>query len=278
MIPLWTLPPILNRSDQLPLDGVSVAETWGPQRLRSDYSGACLQLFNSSGTAASEDVGFYGNDLDAELAASQIADGYDKVKILYGQKGVSNFRQSTYANAPLLILDGTPSHRPVIRFTNAGTSNQHMLADAHALLNDIFSASGPKSFAIHAKLNSLGGSNLGHFWSKGVTAFRCHNATTIRLIRDFFGPSSTNVDGVFGVNNSAVGVWQAITASYDDTSTSNIMIAHINGVQQNGGAAATTPQGTAQSDAATQLKLGNNSGGTIGMDGDIASFAWGVAA
>lgn len=115
------------------------------------------------------------------------------------------------------------------------------------------------------KRNSLGGSTVGRHVDKGKWILDCPGSQRMSFQRLF---SSTNGYWVSPANGILTGRWHHVLVTYDSTSAANLPAFYVNGLPVTT-SVSVSPAGSALSDGADNLYLGNNTARNRGFDGQM---------
>lgn len=260
-----------------PLNGLSAGASaaWGFDRLFSLYAGPAIRLRRGSDDVES-DFGFDGSGLlDTSAITTWLngATGYGRT--WYDQTGNANpGEQTTKANQPQLVLNATPNGRPVWRFN--GTTQCFVVA-ASAGINNIFAGGGYCCWGFRAA--SAGGGSLGRVWFKAAVSdgttnshfLRWFDATHVRFTQLFSNASNRHWHSVVPSNGASA--WTVYGMEYSRDATANLPVTRVNSATSGANSAAPTG-GTANTDGASALVIGNTTAGTSGWHGDIFAGCW----
>jgi PKD repeat protein len=255
-------------------DGTGALNAW--VKLTSLPNGSNTTIFmyyGNSGVGSQQDV---ANVWDAnyvavwhlkEAGSGALGEYKDSKNTNHGQGG-----GGTGAQVP------TQTTGQINRSQQFDNNNDWIDAKSAASVDDIFANANPGgTFSAWIRPTSVGENSEGRIGDKSSTATSCdggwcfstYTGPELRFRKGFSGSSS--VDGIWSTaagTISTAGVWQYVAVTYNQGATTNDPIIYINGASK--ALTETTPVGTAQSDAAINLVLGNYAGGqTRTFDGKI---------
>jgi hypothetical protein len=182
MIPIGILTASSSSSFSFLLDdypGAAVA--YSLRKLRSAYTGSCIQVRRSSDNAT-QDINFVNNVIDQTSLLTFCGGGNGFISIWYDQSGNSkNAIQSTLANQPQIVLSGaiiSVNSKPALQ-----VDNTDFLSFTAATVNLRTAFSVIKRTAINTNYFIYGG-GVSHYHFNNLYYFECQNQYITSLAVD----------------------------------------------------------------------------------------------